>query len=167
MVLGFVRFNLFFFCLKLFKLFCFVGTCVLPSLNTKLTSHWELQRFGACCCCRASLRSQQVLFSRKGSIWFSSSNLPLATSVSQLLAVTWVRKSEAFQHLTMTEAIQKQQEDAMSLVAGKLVTSGSVRLLEWQFAVVDLENAFAALQEAQQGSVPSEQCSGSALQIIV
>lgn len=67
----------------------------------------------------------------------------------------------------MTEAIQKQQEDAMSLVAGKLVTSGSVRLLEWQFAVVDLENAFAALQEAQQGSVPSEQCSGSALQIIV
>lgn len=32
----------------------------------------------------------------------------------------------------------------MSLVAGKLVTSGSVRLLEWQFAVVDLENTSAA-----------------------
>lgn len=55
----------------------------------------------------------------------------------------------------------------MSLVGGKLVTSGSVRLPEWQFAVVDLENAFAALQEAQQESVPSEQCSGFALQIIV
>lgn len=32
-----------FFCLKLFKSLCFVGTCVLPSLNTKLTSHCELQ----------------------------------------------------------------------------------------------------------------------------
>lgn len=67
----------------------------------------------------------------------------------------------------MTEAMQKQQENAMSLVAGKLVSSGSVRLLEWQFTVVDLGNTFAALPEAQQESVPSEQCSGSALQIIV
>lgn len=67
----------------------------------------------------------------------------------------------------MTEAIQKPQEDAMFLAAGKLVTSGSVRLLEWQFAVVDLENAFAAVQGAQQRSVPSEQCSGSVLQITV
>lgn len=67
----------------------------------------------------------------------------------------------------MTEAIQKQQEDATSLVAGKHVTSGSVRLLEWQFAVVDLENVFAALQGAKQESVPSEQCSGFAFQVII
>lgn len=67
----------------------------------------------------------------------------------------------------MTEAIQKQQEDAVSLVAGKLVTSGNVRLLEWQFAVVDLENTSVALQEAQQESVPSEQHFGSSLEIIV
>lgn len=72
-----------FFCLKLFKSLYFVGTHVLPSLNTELGNE----------SCKGSVpapgaeplwEANNFLFSRKSSIWISSSKLPLATRVPEL-----------------------------------------------------------------------------------